>query len=69
MEDILDIKSQGIDAQATMYNRIEWVQYDENSNSIYFTETGRDNPAGKWADESTRWEERRGGKESGGAEG
>ncbi|MCT4663663.1 MAG: DUF839 domain-containing protein [Flavobacteriales bacterium] len=51
MNDIFSIKQQGVDAKATMYNRIEWVQADENSNAIYFTETGRDHPASRWKDE------------------
>jgi secreted PhoX family phosphatase len=53
MNDIFTIKEQGVALKATMYNRIEWVQADQNSNAVYFTETGRDNPAGRWADEFT----------------
>lgn len=52
MEDIYTIAEQGVAAGATMYNRIEWVQYDSHSNAVFFTETGRDNPGGSWADES-----------------
>ena len=38
---------------ATMYNRNEWVTVDPQTGIIYWTETGRDNPAGRWADEFT----------------
>jgi len=37
---------------ATMFNRIEWVAIDPADNFIYFTETGRDNPGSRWADEN-----------------
>lgn len=33
---------------ATMFNRVEWVTADKNTGMVYFTETGRDNPAGRW---------------------
>jgi hypothetical protein len=52
MNDILTIEDQGVAAGATMFNRLEWVQYERNSNKVYFTETGRDHPGGRWADES-----------------
>ncbi|MCT4624299.1 MAG: DUF839 domain-containing protein [Schleiferiaceae bacterium] len=39
-------------AKATMFNRLEWVALDERTNKVYLTETGRDNPASRWADES-----------------
>ena len=35
-----------------MYNRIEWVAYDATTGKVYLTETGRDNPAGRWRDEA-----------------
>lgn len=36
---------------ATMYNRLEWVAYNPGDGNVYMTETGRDNPAGRWVDE------------------
>lgn len=36
---------------ATMYNRNEWVAVDEKTGIVYWTETGRDNPAFRWGDE------------------
>lgn len=36
---------------ATMFNRVEWVTYSETTGKVYFTETGRDNPGSRWADE------------------
>lgn len=46
---MLDYKAQAVAAGATMYNRLEWVA--STGGKVYFTETGRDNPAGRWADE------------------
>ena len=37
---------------ATMYNRNEWVAVDPLTGIVYWTETGRDNPGGSWADEA-----------------
>ncbi|MEM1119950.1 MAG: T9SS type A sorting domain-containing protein [Bacteroidota bacterium] len=37
---------------ATMFNRNEWVTIDQKSGIVYWTETGRDNPGGRWADEA-----------------
>lgn len=51
MADVLDITGQAIAAQATMFNRMEWFAIDPATGKVYFTETGRDNPAGRWADE------------------
>ena len=36
---------------ATMYNRIEWIAINPLNNYCYWTETGRDNPGSRWADE------------------
>lgn len=44
---MLNINTEAILAGATMFNRIEWVV--EIGGKVYFTETGRDNPAGAWA--------------------
>lgn len=51
-DDMLDYKSAAVEAGATMYNRIEWVAIDPNSNYVYFTETGRDNPGSRWEGEN-----------------
>jgi hypothetical protein len=37
---------------ATMYNRNEWVAIDPTTGIVYWTETGRDHPAGRWRDEA-----------------
>lgn len=51
MSDVLSITSQAVSLGATMFNRMEWFAIDPTSEKVYFTETGRDNPAGRWADE------------------
>lgn len=51
-EDMLNYKAAAVEAGATMFNRIEWVAIDPISNYVYFTETGRDNPGSRWADEN-----------------
>lgn len=48
---MLNYKDEAVAAGATMFNRVEWVRYDEQTNAVYFTETGRDNPGGRWSDE------------------
>jgi len=48
----LTVAQQAIDQGCTMYNRIEWVVVDTTSGYVYWTETGRDNPASRWVDES-----------------
>lgn len=53
MDDVLSINDQATAAGATMYNRIEWVTMDTTTGIVYMTETGRDNPASRWVDEST----------------
>jgi secreted PhoX family phosphatase len=37
---------------ATMFNRNEWVTIDPTTGWVYWTETGRDNPGSRWADEA-----------------
>lgn len=37
---------------ATMFNRNEWVTIDPTTGIVYWTETGRDNPGSRWADEA-----------------
>jgi hypothetical protein len=41
-----------VEKGATMYNRIEWVAVNPLNNYVYWTETGRDNPGSRWADEN-----------------
>lgn len=49
--DMLNHKDAAVREGATMFNRIEWVAFDPNTSDVYFTETGRDNPGSRWADE------------------
>lgn len=51
MADMLNYKALATAAGATMFNRLEWVAYNKDNGKVYVTETGRDNPAGRWADE------------------
>jgi secreted PhoX family phosphatase len=51
---MLDYQEQAINAGATMFNRLEWVAYNDTDGHVYLTETGRDNPASKWNDEGIR---------------
>ncbi len=52
LDNMLNYKDQAVAAGATMFNRVEWVRYNEKTNAIYFTETGRDNPGSSWRGES-----------------
>lgn len=47
----LNVNDFAVAKGATMFNRIEWVAIDPADNFVYFTETGRDNPGTRWADE------------------
>lgn len=49
---MLNFGAEAVAVGATMYNRLEWIAKDPNANMVYLTETGRDHPASKWADES-----------------
>jgi uncharacterized protein len=51
LDNMLNYKSQAVAAGATMFNRVEWVVFNEKTNAVYFTETGRDNPGNSWKDE------------------
>ncbi len=51
-QDALDVEDNAWAEGASMYNRIEWVARSTNG-KIYFTETGRDNPGGRWIGEHT----------------
>ncbi|HAD98627.1 MAG TPA: phosphatase [Cryomorphaceae bacterium] len=48
---MLNYKSEAVAAGATMFNRLEWVT--NSGGKVYFTETGRANPGGRWSDEHT----------------
>ncbi len=48
----LTVADQATSMGCTMFNRIEWVSQDTTTGYVYWTETGRDNPGGRWADES-----------------
>ena len=50
---MLNFNDQGVALGGTMYNRVEWVTIDPATGIIYMTETGRDNPGSRWADEAT----------------
>ncbi len=49
---VLNLDSLSIEAGATMFNRNEWVAIDPTTGIVYWTETGRDYPAGAWRDEA-----------------
>lgn len=51
MDKMLNYSENAINAGATMFNRLEWVAYNAADGNVYLTETGRDNPASRWADE------------------
>ncbi len=51
-EVLLNLQDAAIAAGGTMYNRPEWVAHDPSTNLVYWTETGRDFPASRWADEA-----------------
>lgn len=48
---VLNFKDYAVASEATMYNRLEWVTVDPQTGKVYMTETGRDNPGSRWADE------------------
>lgn len=48
LDKMLHYDDAAIQVGATMFNRLEWVTYDKQTNSVYMTETGRDNPGGAW---------------------
>lgn len=52
LDNMLNYKDAAVAAGATMFNRIEWVVYSEETGKVYFTATGRDNPGGRWEDEN-----------------
>lgn len=48
---MLNFKNEATAVGATMYNRLEWAIYSEQTGKLYMAETGRDNPASAWKDE------------------
>lgn len=54
MDKMLTVQEEGINAGATMFNRLEWVAYNPLDGNVYLTETGRDNPGSRWSDELAR---------------
>lgn len=50
---MLNFMTEAVNVGATMFNRVEWVTYNKTDGNVYFTETGRDNPASRWSDEHT----------------
>ncbi len=51
MEKMLNYAGEAVNAGATLFNRLEWVSYNPADENVYMTETGRDNPGSRWADE------------------
>jgi secreted PhoX family phosphatase len=51
---MLNYHHEAVNVGATMFNRLEWVTYDKETKAVYLTETGRDNPGGRWADENAK---------------
>ena len=52
VDNMLNLQREAIAAGGTMYNRPEWVAHDPTTDLIYWTETGRDRPGGRWSDEA-----------------
>lgn len=50
VDNLLNLNDACIAAGATMYNRPEWVAHDPKTDLVYWTETGRDFPGGRWDD-------------------
>ena len=48
---MLEYKDAAVAVGATMFNRLEWVVFNKEDGNVYLTETGRDNPGSRWADE------------------
>ncbi len=52
IDNMLNFTPLSIIQGATMFNRLEWVAFNRTDGKVYLTETGRDNPAGRWSDEA-----------------
>jgi hypothetical protein len=50
---MLNFADEAVALGGTMYNRVEWVALDPATGIVYWTETGRDAPGSRWADEAT----------------
>ncbi len=48
LDKMLNFSSEAVAVGATMFNRLEWVAFDAASGHVFLTETGRDNPGGRW---------------------
>ena len=53
LDNMLNFSAVATELGATQFNRLEWVAMDPVSGNVYMTETGRDNPGGRWADNGT----------------
>ncbi len=51
LDKMLSFTEDAVNAGATMFNRLEWVAYNEADGNVYLTETGRDNPGSSWRDD------------------
>lgn len=49
VSEMLNFQQIALSRGATMFNRLEWVVYDKTNGKVYMTETGRDNPGGRFA--------------------
>jgi len=49
LDNMLSMNDLATQLGATMFNRLEWGAY--HNGKVYWTETGRDFPAGRWSDE------------------
>ena len=54
LDKMLHYQNEAVNVGATMFNRLEWVTYDKETEAVYLTETGRDNPGSRWADEDAK---------------
>jgi len=54
LDKMLDFHNEAVAVGATMFNRLEWVTYNKNTGAVYMTETGRDNPGSRWADDMAK---------------
>jgi len=51
MDKMLNFSAEAVKVGATMFNRLEWGSFNPQDGNVYVTETGRDNPGSRWADE------------------
>lgn len=48
LDNMLDYTNLATKAGATIYNRIEWLTYDDVTKAVYFSATGHDNPGSRF---------------------